>query len=210
MLRRFILSFLLLLPFSSFAATGISYSFAELNYVSEDLEVDVDGPFSGSADDDGDGFNFNASFAIDETFFVNGGYTDVGLDDFDADLSTLDLGFGFRNSLSDVLDAYGVLSYEKFELEDSSGDDTDEDGFGVAGGLRGLLAPELELNGQVKYTDVGDFDGFGFKVGALYSFVPNWAVNADFSTRELEGSEDGLDVTLDTDELRIGLRYIFN
>lgn len=207
MLRKHYALILLLLPCSTYAA-GVSYNYAELNYiVDEDIEVSASG--FGSAKDDGDGFNLNGSFAIDQDFFVNGGYSDVNLDDSDLDLSNLNLGIGARNNISETLDAFGVLSYEKFEVEDPSGSDTDEDGFGVAGGLRGLLVPNFELNGQVKYTDVGDLDGVSFKLGGLYSFLPNWAVNADYSTGDLEGDEDGVKVKLDIDEFRVGLRYIF-
>lgn len=198
MLRKHFMLIPLLLPISAYAA-GPSYSYAELNYIA-DQQLEA-----GGADDDGDGFNFNASFAVNETLFVNGGYSDSSLDDTGIDLSTLSLGAGARTSLSDTLDAFGVFSYEKFEVE-VTGASEDEDGYGLAGGLRGLLSPEFELNGQVKYTDLDESDGVGVKVGALYSFMPNWAVNADYGSGELE---DDAGDDLDLQELRFGLRYIF-
>jgi hypothetical protein len=199
MLRKYWVLVLLLLPLSVYAE-GVSYSYAELNYI-VDEELDL-----GGADDDGDGWNFNASFAIDDTFFVNGGYSDVSLDDSNVDVSNVNVGFGGRNTISTNLDAYGVLSYEDFEVDVPGLGDVDEDGFGIAGGLRGLLSEGFELNGQIKYIDIGDADGFGVKVGGLYTFAPNWAANADYSTSELE---DDAGSDLDIDEIRIGLRYIF-
>jgi hypothetical protein len=190
---------LILLPLSVYAE-GLSYSYAELNYI-VDEELDV-----GGADDDGDGWNFNASFAIDDIFFVNGGYSDVSLDDSNIDLSNLNLGIGGRSRVAENVDAYGVLSYENFEVDTPGAGDLDEDGFGIAGGLRGMLSDAFELNGQVKYTDISDADGWGFKLGGLYAFAPNWAANADFTTSELE-DDSGAD--LDIDEIRVGVRYIF-
>ena len=200
MLRKYwMMGLLLLLPLSAYAE-GISYSYAELNYI-----VDEDVDVSGVGDDDGDGWNFNASFAIDNTFFINGGYSDVNLDDFNIDVSNLNIGIGGRNRISDMLDAYGVVSYEDFEVDIPGSGDVDEDGFGIAGGLRGLLSEGFELNGQIKYTDIDDFDGWSFKLGGLFAIAPNWAINADYTAGELEDS--GVD--LDIDEIRIGLRYIF-
>jgi hypothetical protein len=207
MLRKHWILVLLLLPFSAYAE-GISYSYAELNYIAdEDVDFSVSG--IGSADDNDDGWNFNGSFAIDDTFFLNGSYSDVSIDNFDSsgidvDVNTFNLGIGGRNRISDMLDVFGVLSYEDFELDTSAGD-VDEDGFGIAGGLRGKLSDAFELNGQIKYTDISDADGWGFKLGALYAFTPNWAFNADYSTSELEGG--GADI--DYDDIRVGLRYIF-
>lgn len=204
MLRKYWLITLLLLPLSAYAE-GMSYSYAELNYIANE-DVDI----TGVGDDDDDGWNFNASFAIDETFFINGGYSDVSIDSFagsgvDLDLSHLNVGIGGRNPISSTLDVYGVVSYEDFEADVSGAGDVDDSGFGLAGGLRGLLSDAFELNGEVKYTDLGDADGWGVKVGGLYAFMPNWALNADYSTNELE--ESGADV--DYDEFRVGVRYIF-
>jgi opacity protein-like surface antigen len=199
MLRKLLTSCLLSLPLAANAA-GISYNYVELNYI-----VDQKLDFGGGVDDDGDGWNFNGSFALNDTFFVNGGYSDVTLDDTDVDLSNLNLGIGARSALSDKVDMFGVLSYEDYEVDIPGFGSFDEDGFGVAGGLRGLISDGLELNGQVKYTDVGDADGWGFKIGGVFAFAPNWAINASYSASELE--ESGTD--LDIDELRLGLRYTF-
>ncbi|HXG27608.1 MAG TPA: outer membrane beta-barrel protein [Nevskiales bacterium] len=199
MMRKYRMLLLLLLPLAA-NAEGIGYSYAELNYI-----ADQDFDLSGAGSDDGDGFNFNASFAIDDTFFVNGSYSDVGLDDSNIDVSTFNVGVGGRSPLSSTLDAYGVVSYEDVEVDIPGFGDVDDDGFGIAGGLRGLMSANFELNGQVKYTDIGDSDGWGFKLGALYGFAPNWAAGADYSSSELE--DGGAD--LDIDELRVGVRYIF-
>lgn len=195
MLRKYWMLVLMLLPISAFAE-GIGYSYAEFNYIA-DQELDAPG-----FNDDGDGWNFGASFAIDDTFFINGGYSDVGLDDSNVDVSHLNVGIGGRNRISEMLDAYGVISYEQFEADGG----LDEDGFGIAGGLRGMISSTVEMNGQIKYTDINDADGWSFRIGGLFAFAPNWAINADYSSGELEGS-GGAD--LDIDELRLGLRYTF-
>ncbi len=191
---------LLLLPLSAYAE-GVSYNYFEANYIIDE-ELDVDIPGFGSGSDDGDGFAVAGSFAFNETFFGNASYSDASLDDSGLDLSNLSIGVGARSAQwTGAVDLFGVLSYEDTEV-----DSLDDSGFGIAGGLRGLLADNFELNGQVKYTDIGDADGVGFKVGGVYAFNPNWGVTGDWSTSNLE---DDTGAEVDIDELRVGVRYIF-
>lgn len=198
MLRKSWAVALLMLPLSALAAEGVSYNYIEGNYI-VDEEVDVSfGGLSGS--DDGDGFAVGASFALGEMLFVNGNYTDASLDDSGLDLQFLNVGLGAHTSQwTGAWDLFGVVSYEDVDF-----DVADEDGFGVAAGLRGMLSDAIELNGQVKYVDISDADGITFKIGGLYK-LNNWGITADYATGDLEGG--GFEV--DTDEIRVGLRFIF-
>ncbi|GGW90838.1 outer membrane beta-barrel protein [Alteromonas halophila] len=66
-----------------------------------------------------------------------------------------------------------------FERIDSSG--YDENGYSVNAGLRTKLTPQLELLGEVGYYDVVDGEAT-VKVGANYSLTANWAVGASYES----------------------------
>lgn len=200
---------LLMLPLSALAAEGLSYNYFEGNFI-VDEQVDLSSRFI-NGDDDGDGFAVAGSFGLNETWYVNGSYSDSSLDN--TEINNLSLGVGAHTSQwTGAWDLFGVLSYEDAQVEVDAvvagvrrTAEIDDGGFGLAGGLRGSLTDAFELNGQVKYTDVGDADGTSFKVGALYKFGTVWAATADYATGDLGGG----DVDVDIDELRVGLRYIF-
>ncbi len=204
MLRKSWAVALLVLPLPALAAEGVSYNYLEGNFV---FDEQVDATFGRkNVDDDGDGFAAAASFAFSEMLFVNGSYTDASLDDSDLDVSQISVGVGAHSSeWTGAWDLFGVLSYEDFEFDSNRGS-LDENGFGVAGGLRGMLSEALELNGAVQYVDVGDADGINFKVGGLWKFGTVWAATADYRTGDVE--DDG-NTEVDFDEIRVGLRYIF-
>ena len=74
----------------------------------------------------------------------------------------------------------------------------DDDGYGVSVGIRGLLSDNVELNGSIAYSDLGDgADGTAFGAGALYSFTENFALGFDVSVDD--------DVTM----YGVGARFYF-
>ncbi|MGH8530694.1 MAG: outer membrane beta-barrel protein [Nevskiales bacterium] len=178
---------LLLLPLSALAAEGLSYNYVEADYFQGDIDVP-------GGEVDFDGFALEGSFGFNEMFYVTGQYADASIDEtgVDGDSEGISLGIGGHTSQwTGGVDLFGVLSYERAEVDISvtSGGITrsfkaDDDGFGVEVGLRSLVTAALELNGSVKYVDVGDADGTGFEIGAVYSFTPTIAALAAYQDGE--------------------------
>lgn len=144
----------------------MEYTYAEASYVWTDSDL---------IDDEVDGWEATGSIELPLNFFLQGTYRDQS---GDADLTTTRIGGGWHFGFTSRLDAYGILSYERLEVE-SSGDDDTDDGVGGEIGLRLLLTHRLEVNGRTTWADVGDSDaGIGF--GARWYFTDFLSVGARF------------------------------
>lgn len=175
MLRQLLAGSLLLASLSAYAE-GLSYSFAELNYVKGDIDA---GSFG---DIDFDGLAANVSYGFNENVFGQLGYAEGEIDDtirgvrIKSDLAdTFTLGVGAHtNPEGGRVNLFGVLSFVRV-------DDADENGYGIQVGIRGLATDSLELNAAVSYVNFGedergeDVDGESYGVGAVYSFTPKVA-----------------------------------
>ena len=114
------------------------------------------------------------------------------------DLDQLAVGGGFYMDLSDRADFYAALSYIQAEISAPGLGSADEDGYGVAVGVRGMVTDKVELNGSLSYSDLGDgADGTSFGAGALYSFTETFALGVALETDD--------DVTV----YGIGARFYF-
>lgn len=192
MFRKTLLVGALLAPFIA-SAEGISYNFAELNYVTSDTNVDK-----------ADGFNLNGSFGINEMFYATGSYSSLSYDKANADSSPLSLGFGAHtNQWTGSFDLLGVLSYED---ADTAVGTKKAEGFGLLVGARGEVSPGFEINGGLKYKDLDVLDGLDYGIGGVYAFNPSWAVTANYTKQDLEGKNN---IKAESDDLRAGVRYIF-
>lgn len=192
MFRKTLLLGVMLAPFAV-CAEGLSYNYGEVSYL--DTDYDTAG--------DGDGFTIGGSFAINEMFFATGSYTDGELENgTKVDLQDLSVGVGYRtNEYTGAFDLLGTVSFESLELGAS-----ENSGFGLGVGLRGELSPGFEVNGGFKYKDIDKVDGFDYGIGGVYTFTPNWAVVGSYSRGDLE---DDRNVKLESDNFRIGGRYMF-
>ena len=184
----------LALPLVAAAGDNVSYSYADLAYVT----TDIDG-----VDEDLDGFALRGSFEITDQAFLFGTYTDQSADAGGAsvDYSTLMLGGGYAWSLSDNADLYGKLGYATREVEvDVPGFGSvsaDDDGFMLWMGLRGRVSQQFELEGSVNYYD---FDsGNDTSLGA----AARW-----FFTDQLSAFAEG-DFGDDVSTYGIGMRWTF-
>ena len=176
MLKRF-LSIAVLLSVSPAFAGGLSYNFAEISYMNAEFDED----FGGSSVD-GDGFGISGSFEVGESWFIAASYGTLDFD-FGVDLDQLSIGGGFYMDLSDRADFFAQVSYIQAEISASGFGSADEDGYGVAVGMRGMVSDKVELNGSISYTDLGDgADGTAFGVGGLYSFTDNFALGLGIET----------------------------
>ncbi len=166
--------------------SGLSYDYAELRFV----DADIDGRGG-----DGDGFSLGGSYQVAPKFVVTGSYTDLEFDG-DVDFSQLSVGGGYIHPYREKIDIVGYASIIRQEL-DAGPYDEDDTGIGLAGGIRALAAPQLELRATANYVNVDDSDTF-IELGADY-----W-LDKQFSV--------GISATLggDLDTLTIGGRWFFN
>src|SRR4029453_2112662 len=94
----------LALPLAAAAADNVNYSYADLAYVT----TDIDG-----VDEELDGFALRGSFEVTEQAFLFGSYTDQTAESggVDVDYTNFTLGGGYAWPLSDTTDLYGKLGY---------------------------------------------------------------------------------------------------
>ena len=151
-------------------AESPDWSYVEASYLSSEID--------GLGDElEPEGFEIKGSWLVSEHLFVDGAYSsqedDINtiLGDIDLELDVYNLGVGARFPVAASTDLYGRVSYENWKLELDSFDE-DENGYGIAAGVRSVVLEGLELNAEVGYLDVGDaVDGEErWKVGGIYSF----------------------------------------
>jgi opacity protein-like surface antigen len=139
-------------------AEGFNYNFVSASYGTVDFDdIDVDGNI----------FDIGLSLAISENFHVFGNYESADLD-FGVDASGYSAGIGFNTPISNVIDVVAQVSYEYAEV-DVGFDDADDNGYGLAVGLRAAVSEAVELNAGLKYVDFGD-GGDGTALGAAFLF----------------------------------------
>jgi len=168
---------------NQYQGSGLSYDYAELRFV--DREFD-------NSSADGDGFLFGGSFEIAPKILVTASYEDLEYDG-GTDASTLSIGGGYVHPLEEKVDLVGYASLIRTDI-DGGDDDT---GFGLAGGVRALVAPNVEARALGNYVDVDNSDTY-FELGADY-----W-ITEQFTA--------GLTVTIggDADTITFGGRWFFN
>lgn len=165
MLKKLLIASVLALPVAAMA-DGLSYNFLQASY------VNVDGDGGGKAD----GFDFSGSHLVGKNIFLQGGYSRVTIDGSDIDVSAFNGGLGFRHGLTPTVDLNAGASVVFAEVDAGSFGSEDDTGYSLNAGLRALVAPQLELNGGVTYTDIFDEADTSFGIGAVFSFTPQIAV----------------------------------
>ncbi len=159
----------------------VSYNFAGLRYVSQNLD---------DFDCTQDGLNLHGSLDFNSGWFAQAGYTDVSGGGCGS--STLSALGGYRTPFNDIFYMYGKVGFESLSV-DAGGSDS---GLILAGGLRGMIQPNIELQLELGHHTVGDGDTNITGTGA-YWFAPNLAGTLDL-TLSSEGTALG-----------IGARYNF-
>jgi opacity protein-like surface antigen len=142
--------------------------------------VDDDGTLGD--DPEGDGFGIGGSVAVTDLVHVFASYGDSDLDvdvlgiNVDLGYTVLTAGAGLNYAVSETVDLVGQLEFVDVELEaDVPGFGSaseDESGYGLSGGARGMITERFELNGGIRYVDLGDdADDTTFSLGAVYDFT---------------------------------------
>lgn len=154
---------------TALAADGIGYSYLEAGYATTDIDG---GEGGGNADE----LSIGASAAFGESLF---GFGHISTWDYAGFKATyLALGVGFHAGISDSVDFVTGLSLEMADPEGGGS----ETGYGLSVGLRGMATENLELNGEVQYTDFGSgANGTTFTVGGRYNFSEMFAAGLHVS-----------------------------
>lgn len=144
----------------------MEYTYIEANYVW--LDSDLLG-------DTLDGYEVTGSLELPLNFFLQATGRDQSAD---ASVTTYRIGAGWHFGFTAMFDAYGILSYENVQVDDSGDDFTGE---GAAGeiGLRFLPTKRIELNGRAQYVDSVDGEA-GFGLGARFYFTESLSAGLRF------------------------------
>jgi len=141
-------------------ADGMSYSYVEADYV--DIDID-DAP-------SGDGFGLRGSVGFLDNLFVFVDYTDASVSI--VDIETIAVGVGGHYPLGSNFDAVGRIGYAEADLSASGFGSVGDDGYLLSLGLRGQVAQQFELEGNVIYTDFSDGgDETAFEVVGRWNFT---------------------------------------
>ncbi len=153
---------------STAQAEGPDYNYLEGSY----QRIDIDDDF---ADVDGDGFAIAGSLEVAENWHIFASYGKADLD-FGIDLDEASVGGGFHAALSPTTDIVANLAYVSVDA-DALGGSFDDDGFGVALGVRSLLSEQFELAGFIDYVDLDDAgDDTSVRGEGWYRFTRNFAL----------------------------------
>jgi len=159
-------------------AQDVSYNYLDAAYA----RVDID-----DYSEDADGYLLRAAFEVTDNVFLFGGYSDLTVDlrGFDVflgetiDLREYDFGVGYAWPVGYASSLYGKLSYVSTESEFFGGS-FDDDGYGLALGLRTRPAMNVELEGYVDYVDLSDLgDETSFGAAARFFVTPQFALGAE-------------------------------
>jgi hypothetical protein len=156
-------------------AEGLSYSYADLAYVSTDID---------RFDEDVDGFALRGSIEVVDKLFVFANYADQGTTVFgnDLDVETYAIGVGYAWPVGQALDLYGKVGYVSAEADVGGFGNADDDGYSLGVGLRGraITIDQLELEGSLNYVDLSDSgDDTTLGLGARWYFTKQFAVGVE-------------------------------
>lgn len=232
LVKKSLLACALVLPFSAYAAEGISYSFIEADYLIQDIDYYEDNDFFDNFAedfDDGDGFKVSASFDLSESLFTFGSYgsTDTEFTYFDdngmlvqkgEDVKTLKLGLGFHTPLSETFDLVVTGGYTDIDLGDFSlGRNKNDDlnsGDDIQAAFDDLNEDDsdgyfLDLGGRAQLTSWLEF-GAGVRYTDLdYGDNTSLFGNLLFELSDNLGVNLGGDFGSDINTYSLGLRYSF-
>ena len=161
---------------------SLDYSFAEFRFI----DVDVAG---------GDGFSIGGSYDVNGNWFILGSLTDIGFD-ADVDAFTIEFGGGYVWPYRADWDLLATVQYISVDVDTPFGS-ADDNGLSLAGGIRGLIAPQFEVRGSVNHVTIGEDDTFLEIAGDYY-----------FSDEVAAGLS--VDVGGDVDTFTVGVRWFFN
>ncbi|MFU8822024.1 MAG: outer membrane beta-barrel protein [Gammaproteobacteria bacterium] len=208
----------LALPVAS-SADNLDFNYLELDYIDVDAGFSRSTTFEDSTQlrertrSDG-GYRLGAAWQFYENFHVFADYSSADQDlrvsfgDINAtesfDVERLRVGVGYAFPLSNIGSIYGRLSYDRTEFDGSLVNtatpatiltNRDDDGLGVEVGALWAVTRAFQLQGQVRYSAVGEVDArkndafdddYLFGVTGRWFFTPRLALQAGYETGEID------------------------
>ncbi len=137
---------------------ALNYSFGEVRY------IDVD--------NGGDGFELGGSFQFANNWFGVASYSWYDLDRV-VDGSSFEIGAGYILPFQADWDFQFNARLIRAEIDTPVGSINDT-GFGLLGGVRGMIMPQWEMRGNLHYVNVDDSDVY-FEIAGDWYFTPQIA-----------------------------------
>lgn len=164
-------------------SSGLSYNYLEGRV----LLIDPDDG------DDATGIRLGGSMLIQPQVFVSGGLTMLDFDE--VEVMQLDPTVGYRHPVNSRMDLIGAGSLIWSDCDDpctEDGDDSDI-GFGLTGGIRSTVAPQVELGGYVSYENALDDSTIELTGEGLYAVTRQLqllgalTISGDYNALQLGG-----------------------
>lgn len=149
-----------------------------------------------------DGFEAEVSGRLGQYMFLSGSYSEVsgsvsGLGSTDLDIATGRLGFIFGRDervaayagpqVAYIKTNYGLGSDGDWELGSESTTD-----WGAFAGVRAMVMPRIELNGEVSYIDFDRESLTSYSAGTRIYLTPNLAATGQLRMGDLDGFSVGV------------------
>ncbi|MFU8896969.1 MAG: outer membrane beta-barrel protein [Gammaproteobacteria bacterium] len=216
-----------LLPTTAMTADSLAFNYLEVDYVNVDVDfsesflVDADTTFRQRTSSDG-GYRIGGAWEFYDRFHVFAEFSSAdqdlratlngvsaGKDNFDVE--RLRLGLGYSLPLSNVNSVYGRVSFDRTEFStrgvstQTLSTRTSDEGLGVEVGTLWNAAQNLQLQGHLRYTEVGELNA-----GARNSFNDDVLVGVSgrWFLRDRFALQAGYEVG-EIDTWNVGARYTF-
>jgi len=222
-----------LLVLGAFVASASDNPPLSYTYVEGEYAIDSSIEIYGDVSDSDNAFSAGGSWQLSRRFVLWGraGSTSYDLPNFgehlDWKLGTLGVLYRLpiRQGGDAPLDALVGLSYEYLDTEITTQLDSDsfaDNGLGLRAGLKAGITARFEVAAFLHYYDYGVFnegfrnhlDGLFFELGAELALGRRLSLIATYLTGELDymelpGLERPVEVEVDRDEVRLGVRFHF-
>ncbi|HTP40099.1 MAG TPA: hypothetical protein VMI92_11060 [Steroidobacteraceae bacterium] len=169
---------------SALAALGIGGQAAAADFSYHYIDAGLilaDAPGS----NDGKGLALNGSMNLPQLYQNATVFDGLNYIDFDGDnLLNLEAGLGFHWPIARPVDFTGGVALEFNHYSGGGGSDL---GFGLNAGVRARpFAPQWELDGGLKYVNIGHYDDTSVVIGARYSFQPGLSAGVALSSGDTD------------------------
>jgi hypothetical protein len=165
-MKRYLLPLAALVIAPSIAtASAVSYNYVDVRY------VDVDGPL--------DGVGAEISGSISPNLFLRGGFSLLSGRGLDVD--TLRAEIGYHTALNPQVDLLGTIGAIYSEIDPPGSSKDDDTGLTMSGGLRAMLAPQIEGSAIVRHDRIFSSSNTDFTLGGLFHINNQWAVGASYT-----------------------------
>ncbi len=157
---------------AQYLGSPFSYNFVELDYRSTNFDLagaSLDGYFAHVSIESNKNIRLMARWG-DATGSVQGQ---------SAKRRDFEFGIGFHNQINRQLDATFDIKFLRSQSQ-ALGTRTTDAGYGIEGGLRGLLNDYIELNGSIEFRDLVDTE-IGLRLGGMVHFTRNIGLSAGYT-----------------------------